>query len=142
MSENTIVSNRPTSSNPDIPVRTSPKFGGKVQHFALDIGAGGAESLVDPTNPMPVTGNVEITTLTPIDVTGDVTVTDVAYATILDEASSTITYIGKAPTGSATASSVWQIQRVDSSSGLVIQWADGDAAFNNVWNNRAALPYS
>lgn len=64
------------------------------------------------------------------------------YATRLDEASSTVTYVGKADTGSSNASAVWQIQKVDTSSGLSITWADGDALFDNVWNNRASLSYS
>lgn len=65
-----------------------------------------------------------------------------SYATRLDEASSTVTYVGKATTGSSTGSAVWQIQKLDSTSGLVITWADGDSSFDNVWNNRASLSYS
>jgi hypothetical protein len=64
------------------------------------------------------------------------------YATRLDEASATVTYVGKADIGSATASALWQIQKIDTSSGLVITWADGDALFDNVWNDRASLSYT
>ena len=66
-----------------------------------------------------------------------------SYATQLDEASSTITYVGKAAVGSATASAVWQIQRITATGpDLAIDWADGDASFNNIWDNRASLSYS
>lgn len=65
-----------------------------------------------------------------------------ALATRIDEVSATVTYIGKAATGSATSSGVWQIQKIDESSGTVITWADGDANFNNVWDDRASLTYS
>lgn len=52
------------------------------------------------------------------------------------------TYIGKAVAGSSQASAVWQVQRIDESSGTVVLWADGDTSFNNVWNNYASLTYS
>ena len=64
------------------------------------------------------------------------------YAMRLDEASATVTYVGKAAISSSTASAVWQIKKLDSTSGLIITWADGDANFNNVWDNRGALSYS
>lgn len=44
-------------------------------------------------------------------------------------------YIGRAPIGSATSSAVWQIQKLDESSGLVKTWADGDSLFDNVWGD-------
>ncbi len=52
------------------------------------------------------------------------------------------TYIGKATSGAGTASAVWQIQRIDESSGLTILFADGDTLFNNIWDNRVSLSYS
>lgn len=64
------------------------------------------------------------------------------YALRLDEASATVTYVGEAAIGSATASAVWRIKKLDSTSGLVITWADGDELFDNVWDNRASLSYS
>lgn len=65
-----------------------------------------------------------------------------AYLTRLDEASATITYVGQSVAGSATSSAVWRIKRLDSTSGLVVLYADGDTNFNNVWDNRASLSYS
>jgi hypothetical protein len=60
----------------------------------------------------------------------------------VDEASSTVTYVGKAALGSAEASSVWQVQRITTSgSVLIIEWADSNANFDNSWTNRASLTY-
>lgn len=60
----------------------------------------------------------------------------------LDEASATITYVGTAAPGALTSAASWAIKRLDSSSGLVVLWADGDPQSDNIWDNRAALAYS
>ena len=67
---------------------------------------------------------------------------DPAYATRIDEASATVTYIGNAATGTATSAATWQVKKIDDSSGTVITWADGNANFDNIFDNRAALSYS
>lgn len=60
------------------------------------------------------------------------------YALKLDDTTTTnVTYVGKAAVGSATSSAVWQMKKIDESSGMTITWADGDANFDNVWDNRA-----
>lgn len=66
-----------------------------------------------------------------------------SMAVRIDEASTTVTYIGKAPVGSDDASAVWQILRF-SETGTVTacEFADGDAYFDNVWDDRASLNYS
>lgn len=68
------------------------------------------------------------------------------YDLRLDDTTTTnVTYIGKAVlTGSAiaTSSAVWQIQKIDETTGMIITWADGDASFNNIWDNRASLTYA
>ncbi len=59
------------------------------------------------------------------------------YKLILDETTTTsVTYVGKAALGSATSAAVWQIQKIDESSGLVITWG-GTGTFDQVWDNRA-----
>lgn len=50
-------------------------------------------------------------------------------------------YIGKAAPGSSTASAVWKIKRLDTTSGIVGEWADGDTNYDNVWDNYASLTY-
>jgi hypothetical protein len=65
------------------------------------------------------------------------------YKTIVDEASTTITYVGKAVAGSATSASVWQVSKYTVSGNTLVQTtADGDFLFNNVFDNRASLTYS
>jgi len=53
-----------------------------------------------------------------------------------------LTYIGNAALGSASSDGVWQIKRLDTTSGLTKKWADGNANFDNVWDNRESLSYS
>jgi len=52
-----------------------------------------------------------------------------------------ITYVGKADVGSSSSDAVWQIFKVDESSGTVITWADSDNLFDNVWDNYSSLTY-
>lgn len=53
------------------------------------------------------------------------------------QVSGNYTYIGKAPCGSATSDAKWQIKRIDATTGTIIQWADGDKFFDNIYDNRA-----
>ncbi len=47
-------------------------------------------------------------------------------------------YIGKAAIGSVGSDPVWQIKRLNTNViALDKQWADGNDAFDNVWDNRA-----
>ena len=68
------------------------------------------------------------------------------YATRYDQDSSTPTYayLGKAQVGEATSSATWQIQKLafGADGDVTITWADGNAAFDNIWDNRASLTYS
>ncbi len=65
-----------------------------------------------------------------------------SYAIILDESASPITYIGTANPGTFTSEATWQIKRMDETSGLVITFADGNANFDNIWDDRTSLIYS
>ena len=55
---------------------------------------------------------------------------------------SDVDYVGEASIGTATSAASWRIKKVDSASGIIIQWADGNASFDNIWDNRASLTYS
>lgn len=55
---------------------------------------------------------------------------------------SNINYIGKAVAGTASSSSIWQISKLDQSSGAVTTYADGDTNFDNIWDDRESLVYS
>lgn len=66
-----------------------------------------------------------------------------AAAVLVDEPSSSITYVGKAALGSALGDAVWQIQKIEVSGTVTrITWASGDSEFDKIWNNRASLTYT
>lgn len=80
---------------------------------------------------------------TAIDQDMTVNVDSSLYAKRVDEASSTVTYVGAAAPGSAASSPVWQIQRLTfTGPDITIEWANGNKDFNNIWNNRLSLSYS
>jgi len=60
------------------------------------------------------------------------------------DGSNNLIYQGRAVGGSSKASAVWQIKKFSyTGSNLTdIQWAGGDQAFDNVWDDRAGLSYS
>jgi hypothetical protein len=101
-------------------------------------------------------GNVDIVTMptvtvqaTDLDIRNLTDITDLVgtvekpQAMCVDEASSTVTYQAWAPPGTATASAGWRIRKITVSGTVTsITWADGDALYNNVWDNRAGLSYS
>lgn len=63
----------------------------------------------------------------------------------VDYANATTNYYGYASPGSATSAAVWAIKRetLDTSGRMIaIEWADGNANRDNVWNDRASLSYS
>lgn len=68
---------------------------------------------------------------------------DVPYARRTDIVSASISYRGEAPPGSSTADSVWRIRRITISGDTSLEeWADGDARFDNAWDDRASLTYA
>lgn len=85
----------------------------------------------------PVTGNaVRVSATSPLPSGSP------ALALRLDDTTTTnVTYVGKAAIASATSAAVWQIQKIDETTGMIITWADGDSSFNNIWDNRASLTY-
>lgn len=60
----------------------------------------------------------------------------------IDSPSATVSYIGYAAPGTLTSAAAWQIRKIDETTGTIINYADGNANFDNVWDNRAALTYS
>jgi hypothetical protein len=66
------------------------------------------------------------------------------YSVVVYESGSDI-YICKAALGAALTSAVWQIKKVNTTSGVVVQWCDGDDDFDNLATSLsvvAALSYS
>lgn len=61
---------------------------------------------------------------------------------LIDEASSTVTYIGESPANTATSAASWKIFKVDTTSNpSSIKYADGSTAFDKVWDNRVSYSY-
>jgi len=64
-------------------------------------------------------------------------------AKVVDTTDATVYYKGWADVGVATSAASWRIQRISISGGVYsFDFADGDAEFDNVWDNRASLSYS
>lgn len=63
------------------------------------------------------------------------------YTSRLDDTADPIIYIGKAPVDSVESDPVWQIAKLDTSSGLIKTWA-GSAGFTQVWDDRTSLTYN
>jgi len=61
-------------------------------------------------------------------------------AEAIDSGDSTITYYGFTKFGVATSEALWRILRENTTTGLV-EAADNDDKFDNVWDNREALSY-
>jgi hypothetical protein len=76
-------------------------------------------------------------------ISGSVSVAASTLAIQTDETTTAgTTYVGKAAIGSATSAAAWQIFKiVDTGGNLAITWADSDALFDNIWDNRASLTY-
>lgn len=55
---------------------------------------------------------------------------------------SSVTYIAIASLGSSQSDAVWQVKKIDTNTGVVITWADGDDRFDNVATDLTALTYS
>lgn len=61
----------------------------------------------------------------------------------VDEAPGGVTYVGTAAAGALPGAATWRIKRLTESGGdVTVEWADGDAAYDNVWDSRASLTYS
>lgn len=127
------------------PVRRVVKIGNRLMFddnltTSVRAGGGGSSSgggeVTQGTSPWVISGTISN------EVTSPVNALDIPLATRIDEASDTVTYIGAAQPGAAAGAASWQIKKVDTSSGTIITFADGDGLFNNVWNNRASLSYS
>ena len=64
-----------------------------------------------------------------------------ALKTVIDEQSG-VTYVGKSHCGCPTNKPHWQIQRITTSGSVTtIEFADGDALFDNVFDDRTTLTY-
>ena len=105
--------------------------------FAVQAAQSGTWTVTGTGGTFPVTDSGGSLT-----VDGTVTANATAYATRLEEVSSTLSYIGDAVPGTATATAAWRVKRLDTSAGVVLTYADGNANFDNTWDGRAGFSYS
>ena len=64
------------------------------------------------------------------------------YSVLIDEPDASTTYIGRAKIGTSTSEAQWQIQKMVVEGNVTsIKWAEGDDAFNQIWDNRTSLTY-
>lgn len=61
-----------------------------------------------------------------------------------DAVGTTLAYVGKAPAGTLASAAGWQVKELvfNAAGDVTTTMADGDAAFDNIWNDRATLTYS
>ena len=60
----------------------------------------------------------------------------------VDSGDANVTYVGIAVPSTAAGAALWQIKKIDETTGTVITWADGNTNFDNVFTNRESLSYS
>lgn len=60
----------------------------------------------------------------------------------LDQVTATLFYVGEATIAAPTAAALWRIRKIDTTTGVDVMWADGNANYDNVWDNRASISYS
>lgn len=70
-----------------------------------------------------------------------ITTTSLAINLQVDSGDANVTYVGKAAIGTATSAASWQVMKIDENTGTVITWADSNALFDNVFDNRESLSY-
>lgn len=57
---------------------------------------------------------------------------------IVDTTDGTVTYVGEAKCGTGVTDPTWRIQKIAVAGAITtITWADGNALFDNIWDNRA-----
>ena len=59
-----------------------------------------------------------------------------------DSGDANILYVGKSYPGALSSASVWQIMSINSTSGVIITYADGDDNYDNEYDERENLSYS
>lgn len=75
------------------------------------------------------------------DAEGDLIVGKQTSLTIRLDEGATYTYVGEAVPGTAHAAASWRVKRITNADTTVL-FADGNANFDNIWNDRATLTYA
>lgn len=130
------ISNARNSSNPDYKPKTFTSGDEEIQAVCLTDSSGSEYTQGQKTS-------AESSSVVFASDAPPVTITETAYISYIDDVSSSVAYYGKALPGTTTSSASWQIMKKTVSGTLTTYlYADGNASFDNVWNNRASLSYS
>jgi len=93
-----------------------------------------------------IVGDVAVTgALSNTELRADPVETIPGAKTVVIYETGTLLYVCMAEVGTALNSASWQIRKLDTTSGLAMQWADGNASFDNVATDLgtvAGLSYS
>jgi hypothetical protein len=73
-----------------------------------------------------------------VGVMGPVDFTQDGEALVMYQSGTTL-YVCKAHAGAASSAPVWQIQKVDTASGVVIQWCNGNDKYTNTATDLATV---
>jgi YD repeat-containing protein len=81
------------------------------------------------------------------DESGDPITIDTNHTVLYTYSGTNMIYLGKAEPGSSgkTDQTIWQIRKYtyDGSNNLLkTEWADGNAKYDNIWDNRTTLTYT
>lgn len=73
-----------------------------------------------------------------------VVTTEGTLITNYDAVGADLSYVGKAVAGTATSAAVWQIKKLvfNTEGDVTTTFADGNADFDNIWDDRASLTYT
>ena len=69
-------------------------------------------------------------------------VDETPLTTLVDTAGGSVIYLGQAFPGTLTSDGFWRIQKIDTTGGVQIAYANGSPTFQVIWNNRAGYSYS
>ena len=77
-----------------------------------------------------------------VDAINNISISETNYSQII-RVNSSSTYIMKATPGSTSGAALWQVQRItEAGTSVDIEWADGNANFDNVASGYLSLTYS
>jgi len=107
---------------------------GQTLQGAFDETAGELRTKIDANN-----SSIEAFQLDPEAL--QVTSHSPSYQLRVDTVSSTILYLGESDPGSLESASVWRIQKIDLTTGVSINFANGEKEFDKVWDNRTGYTY-
>lgn len=119
--------------------RLSANSAGNLQFYIKDS----IVSQADPSLVLTLDGNYADFTkpvrVNGVEIGGEETV---QLASEYDDVGGGVSYLGEAAPGTPTSAASWRIKRITQvSSDISTKWADGDANYDNIWDNRLSLSY-